>query len=197
MKYTLPKDAAALSTLIKSAITSATTMRSKVQLAAVGILHHAYQCGDWTKANELVEGLGHGVKRDSLVEYFVVNGGLVIAEGAKEFTGWKGKEFIKENFETAKDKMWFEYRKANPFKGYEGQAEFDKFIKKLAAMSKLKEQGVDDADKINLDLNVSEYALKVMQGALDISSLIITEEPANDTIAALEGVVAADQAASA
>lgn len=194
MKYTLPTNAEELTKLVNTAITSATTMRNKVQIASVAILHHAYKCGDWTAANTLVEGLGHGVKRDSLVEYFVVNGGLTIAEGAKEFTGWSGKDFIKENFENAKEKMWFDYKKSTPFSGYTAQKEFDKLIKKLEAMKKLANEDAEMAEKI--DLNISEFALQKLMGMLKVEDLIETEQPANDgdAIAALESIVAADQA---
>lgn len=194
MKYALPKNATELNKIIQSGIKSASTMRTKVQQAAVAILYHAYKCGDWTSANALVEGLGHGVKRDSLVEFFTVNGGLTIAEGAKEFTGWKGADFIKEKFEEAKENMWWDYKKQNPFAGFEAQKEFDKLIKRMESMQKMANDDPDAAEKIHLEVN--EAAVRKLMGLVNLEALIEVEEPANDSVAALEAIVEADKASA-
>ena len=136
MNYTLPKNNKELSVLIASAIGAAQSMRDKVQQAAVGILYHAYKHGDWTKANDLVDGLGHGVKRDSLVAFFVRFGGLTVSEEDKAFTAWKGTQHIKDNFDEAKSKMWYDFKKVNPFQGYSLEAELQKLMKRHTTMVK-------------------------------------------------------------
>ena len=47
--------------LIATAISSSNTMRKNVQIAAVHVLIHAAQHGDYSKAQILVDGLGDGV----------------------------------------------------------------------------------------------------------------------------------------
>tara|TARA_R110000824_G_scaffold331635_2_gene518283 strand:- start:1097 stop:1717 length:621 start_codon:yes stop_codon:yes gene_type:complete len=194
MKYTLPKDASELTKLITTAIKSAQTMRVKVQQAAIGILYHAHKCGDWTAANDLVDGLGHGVKRDSLVEFFVVFGGLEVNEEAKAFAGWAGREHIQDNFDAAKDMMWWDFKKANPFKGFNAQAEMDKMLKRMRDMQGVSDTDEDKAEKI--DLNVSEAsieaflaltgkgaAIKVLLDGIDFDAIIDGQpEPVNDEL---------------
>lgn len=173
MKYTLPKDAKELDKLITSAIKAAQTMKAKVQQAAIGILHHASICGDWTKANELVEGLGHGVKRDSLVEWFSKYGGLTIAEGANKFTGWKGKDHIRLHLNDAKDQMWYDLKKSNPFKGFNMNEEINKLLKRRAkVMKELPVLSEDDQAKVSLDLNE-----EVIQALLKASNFEAVLEP--------------------
>jgi hypothetical protein len=183
IKYSLPKNQGELDKLITSAITSAKTMRDKVQVAAVAILHHAYTCGDWTQANVLVEGLGHGVKRDSLVEYFAKMGGLTIAEGANEFTGWSGKDHIKANFDKAKEVHWHEYNKANPFKGFNFEGEINKLLARKAKVEKGLDK-LDDDQRELVSLNVNEGVLQALAAACNFE-LMLGEQPANDIDAEL------------
>lgn len=185
MKYTLPKDAKELDTLINSAIKAATTMRTKVQQASVAVLHHAYLHGDYTKANDLVEGLGHGVKRDSLVEWFVVYGGLTINEEGTAFGGWKGKEHIKSSFEMAKETMWYELKKANPFKGFNLEQEITKLLKRKNKIEQEME-GMDEADKELVSLNVNDATIQALLNAVNFEAVVDGEEPANDLDAELE-----------
>lgn len=175
MKYVLPKDAAELTKLIDSAVRSAKSMRDKVQVAAVAILHHAYTHGDWTKANDLVEGLGDGVKRDSLVEYFVVNGGLTVGEGKEGFIGWKGKEFIKEHFNDAKENKWWDYKKSNPFQGWDVNAQVQALAKKYRAMVKASE-GMEEADKEKVVLELKDEVLQNFLAMFNLEAEIVEEE---------------------
>jgi len=104
--------------LINTAINSSNTMRKNVQIAAVHILIHAAKCGDYTKAQTLVDGLGQGVNARGLVEWFIKFGGLTVSEDATGFDGWQGKEYIKKNLDDAKSKMWFEFKPQNPYAGF-------------------------------------------------------------------------------
>lgn len=175
MKYVLPKDAAELTKLIKSAVRSAKSMRDRVQIAAVAILHHAMKHGDWTKANDLVLGLGHGVKRDSLIEYFVVNGGLTVGEGKEGFIGWKGKEFIEDHFNDAKDNKWWDYKKTNPFQGWDVNAQVQTLAKKYRAMVKATED-MDEADKEKVVLDLKDEVLQNFLIMFNLEAQIVEEE---------------------
>lgn len=197
MKYNLPKDAKELDVLINSAIKAATTMRNKVQMASIAILHHAFTCGDYTKANDLVEGLGHGVKRDSLVEFFVKFGGLTINEEGNAFGGWKGKEHIKANFDDAKATMWWDLKKANPFKGFNLEQEINKLLKRKANIEKDME-GMAEEDKEKVSLTVNEGVIQALLSACNFDTII--DGPANagnDEVAALEALVEQDKLAAA
>lgn len=173
MKYILPKNTAQLNNIISEAIIAAATMKEKVQIAAVAVLHHAYLHGDYTKANDLVDGLGHGVKRDSLVAYFVELGGLTVSEGATGFDGWKGKEHIKANFEQAKATMWYDFKKANPFTGYSLEDELRKVMKRHVATLK-KAEGMSDEDKAKVDATVSDETIKQLLGLVNFE--VITDD---------------------
>lgn len=171
--YTLPKNAAQLAVIIADAVMSANTMKEKVQQAAVAILHHAYQHGDYTKANDLVDGLGHGVKRDSLVAFFVELGGLTIGEDAKGFSGWKGKDHIKANFEAAKSTMWYEFKKEEAFKGYKLEDKIINLIKSHQSTMK-KVKGMSPEDQAKVDVAISEATIKQVLSLINFE--VIREE---------------------
>lgn len=156
IKYDLPKDAASLNKIIEAAIKSASTMKLKVQQAGVAILHHAYQHGDYTKANDLIEGVGFGLKRDSLVAWFQQYGGLTIAEDKSGFDGWKGKEYIRNNFDQAKAVMWYDVKRGNvnPFAGYSLEDEVKKLVARHKQMiKKYDDMPAEDKEKVKLDVN--------------------------------------------
>lgn len=112
IKYILPNDSKELSRMVTGAIHSARQARQAVQVAAVGILYHAYKHGDYSEANTLILGLADkGIRRDSLVLWFQGFGGLILTDDkelikTKPFTGWSGAEHIKTHFEEAKATMW-------------------------------------------------------------------------------------------
>ena len=171
--YTLPKNTAQLSRIIAEATSSANTMKEKVQRAAIAILHHTYHHGDYTKANDLVDGLGHGVKRDSLVAFFVELGGLTVGVGTKGFIGWKGKEHIKANFEAAKSTMWYDYKKEEAFKGYNLEDKIINLIKSHQSTMK-KVKGMSPEDQAKVDVAISEATIKQVLSLINFD--IIEEE---------------------
>lgn len=104
--------------LIAAAIGSTGKMRTAVQIAAVHVLIHAAKHGDYSKAQILVDGLGHGVNARGLVEWFIRFGGLIVSDDADGFVGWQGKKHIADNLDAAKSNMWFEFKKQNPYQGF-------------------------------------------------------------------------------
>ena len=120
--YRFAKTADELNKQIDSAIDSAKTMKQRVQVAAVSILFHAEDCGDYTGAARLIDGLGDGVNQDALVEFFVLFGGLQVDTKNGGFNDWLGREHIREHFQTAKETPWFSLKKMTPYKGFDADA---------------------------------------------------------------------------
>lgn len=141
-------------TLIADAIKAAGSAKVKIQQAAVAILLHAYKHNDWRKANDLVEGLGNGVRRDSLVEWFKTYGGLAVDEQSKKFCDWKGPDHIKANIANAKEKDWAECKKENVWGGFDLKDSLAKVRKSamaaLAKVDKAREQGKPEEEIAHL-----------------------------------------------
>lgn len=146
IKYTFAKDTASLNKIINSAISSATTMKNKVQLAVVAIIKHTHDNGDYTGFDKLVTGLGNGVNVNALVEYICTFTGLVVDEENKCFTGKVDKKFILAQFPTAKAKMWYDFKPQNPWVGFDLNAELDKLTKKAVKAQERKAKA-NEADK--------------------------------------------------
>ncbi len=188
MKYTLPADQKALRTMTDKAIKSAQTMRNLVQQASIAILHHAFKCGDYTEANYLVEGLGHGVKRDSLVEFFVKFGGLKIDEDAQAFSGWQGKDYIKANFEDAKKQMWWDLIQTNPFKGFDIDEKIGQLLK-AAAKTHKKLDGMPEEHKEMVHMTISAATMKALMQYSEFEAIIPAGGDAtNDDTAVIEAL---------
>lgn len=181
IKYTLPKNNSELTSLINIAVSSASTMKIKVQVAAVAILYHAFKHGDYSKANNLIEDLGQGIKRDSLIKFFIDFGGLIIdTDNSKGFTGWQGKDFIESNFEKAKSTMWYELKKDNPFQGYDLNEQLRKLIN-TASKNKEKVDKMEDSeikDKYNFKIND-----EVVKSLLTLANLDVIEPTVEEQIA--------------
>lgn len=159
-KYTFAKDGAALDKIIDSAVRGARSARSKIQVAAIAILYHAYQHGDYTGAGKLVLGLdGSGVRRDALVEFFKIFGGLTVNEDKdtkqeKPFCAWKGADYIKEHFEEAKKTMWSDCKKEkDPFVELDFNQDLLKLIGRYTKqLKKAEEAGEEFRGKISVKI---------------------------------------------
>ena len=153
---------------IATAIKSVKRGRVDVQKAAIAVLVHSYQHGDYSKANELVTGLGNSVNATSLVAFFVEYGGLTVDEEAQCFNGWNGKAYIADKLEDAKDTMWWKLKKANPFKGFNlnGQlvslvSSYNKAVKKEAS---LVSNGAEDIAEVSADEDTIRLLSALSQG---------------------------------
>lgn len=140
------KNAKSVDQLIEQAINSAKSMREKVQLAGVAILIHAEKCGDWTKASDLVDGLGNGVNGAALVEWFKVYGGLIVDEKEGCFSGWKGAEHIRTSFENAKATAWWELKKQSPYKGFNMIETLNRVLQQAANAGAKLQEALDEGD---------------------------------------------------
>lgn len=171
IKYVSPKDAAQVDGLIGKAVKSVAKARVDVQIAAVAILMHAEKHGDWTKANDLVKGLGNTINGAALVEWFCQYGGLTIDEDNDCFGGWSGADHIRDNFQAAKGKMWWELKQKSPFKGFDLDAALAKVVadhaKAVKAMANLSEE-----DKAKVKLVVNDATIKSVLGLCNFEAII-------------------------
>lgn len=129
--------------LISKAIHSAGTARQAIQDAAIAILVHALHHSDYSGAGRLVQGLkDKGVRRDALVLFFQGYGGLIVNDnpetrGDKPFSGWLGKEYIKEHLEKAKTTYWDSVKEdKDPFETFDLNEALEKLIKKAERVTK-------------------------------------------------------------
>ena len=176
--YTFPKNTNQLNALITDAISSAKTMRDKVQIASVAILWHAEKHGDYSKANDLIFGLGQGVKRDSLVAWFVKYGGLVVCQddpNTNGFISWKGAEYIRDAFDAAKINMWYDVKKDKPFVPYSLEDELKKVLSKHSRELK-KAQDYDEEKKALVNTNVSDDTIKLLLTLVDLEMPTVEDE---------------------
>lgn len=152
IQYVMPKNAKELEAIHSTAIQSVNTARVNVQIAAVATLRHAYVHGDWTYAQKLVDGLGNTINGKALVEWFKVYGGLEV--GDEGFIAWSGKDYIKEKFQEAKEKMWWDLKIANPYKGFNLEEALQRVLKDHAkAKDQLAKLPEDQKEKVVLTAN--------------------------------------------
>lgn len=156
VKYVTPKDANDLNRIQDLAIKSAHKTRIAIQVALVATMLHIGKHGDWTGAGRLVDGLGNTVNGRAIVEWFVKFCGLTLAEDGSGFDGIeKGHaERIRKQLEEAKDTMWWEFKVANPYKGWNADEELQRWIKKnKETQAKLANLNPEDRAKVNLKVN--------------------------------------------
>ena len=171
IKYIQPKDAVQVDSLIGKAVKSVNKARVDVQIAAVAILMHAEKHGDWTKANDLVKGLGNTINGKALVEWFVVYGGLVVDPEADQFSGWTSAQHIRDKFQDAKSKMWWELKVQSPFKGFDLEAALLKVCKDHAAVvAKMAAMPEEDQKKVKLIVNDS--TIKAVLGLCNFEAIL-------------------------
>lgn len=171
IKYISPADAKAVESLIGKAVKAVVKARESVQIAAVAILIHAEKHGDWTKANDLVLGLGNTVNGKALVEWFVKFGGLTVSEGEGKFIGWQGAEHIRANFQDAKAKMWWELKPQSPFKGFDLEAALQKVISDYNKHTK-KLDSLSEEDKAKVKTTVNDATIKAVLSLCNFETIL-------------------------
>ena len=106
---------------ISQIIVDSKTQRDMIQNIAVGIVSHAALKGNGnvTRAKTLVDGLGEGVRCDSLVEWFSIVGITFSDEGEVSLD----RELLtSENMEKAKGTFWYQAKKAVVYKVFDLKA---------------------------------------------------------------------------
>lgn len=152
IKYVIAKDVKGLEALQDKAIKSVQSARVHIQVALVATILHMGNHGDWTVASRLVEGLGNTVNGKAIVEYFKTYGNLSVND--EGFTGFADKNYkaaILATLDAAKEKMWWELKIQQPYKGFSLEVALLQVVKnhKLAldkvAEGKAKAEDVDVA----------------------------------------------------
>lgn len=173
IKYVFAKDAAGLEKIQNAAIKSVAKARVQVQIAAVATIRHAFEHGDWTYAQKLVDGLGNTVNGAALVEWFKQYGGLKTDDTG--FTGWSGKEYIQDAFEKAKATMWWELKKKNPFAGYSLEDALKKVIKDHNSM-KEKIVGLTKEEQEKVNFVVNDETIKAVLSLCNFEAILDIQE---------------------
>lgn len=173
VKYVFAKNAADLEKIQSIAVKSVASARVKVQIAAVATIRHAWEHGDWTYAQKLVDALGNTINGAALVEWFKVYGGLESSD--EGFTGWKGKKHIEDKFEEAKSKMWWELKVKNPFKGYSLEEALKKVIANHEDMKK-KVVGMTEEEQKKVDMTVNDATIKAVLALCNFEAIVVGEE---------------------
>jgi hypothetical protein len=173
IKYVFAKNAEELEKIHAKAVKSVQSARVQVQIAAVATIRHAWEHGDWTYAQKLVDGLGNTINGSALVEWFKTYGGLKVGE--EGFTGWSGKDYIEENFQSAKDKMWWELKVKNPFKGFDLEAALLKVVADHAKTVKAMEEMADD-DKAKVKLVVNDATIQAVLKLCNFEGIFAAEQ---------------------
>ena len=173
IKYVFAKNAEELAKIHGSAVKSVNKAREQVQIAAVATIKHAYDHGDWTYAQKLVDALGNTINGSALVEWFTQFGGLTV--GDEGFIGWKGKDFINENFQKAKDTMWWSLKVKNPYKGFNLEAALQKLIKDANATQE-KVVGLTEEDKAKVSMDVSEATIQAVLKLCNFEAMFVEDK---------------------
>lgn len=183
IKYVFAKDAAGLEKIQAAAVKSVHSARVSVQVAAVATIRHAFEHGDWSYAQKLVEALGNTINGKALVEWFKLYGGLKTDDTG--FIGWSGKDYIENAFEKAKAGMWWELKAASPFKGFDLEAALQKIVKDHAAIQE-KVVGMTPEDQAKVKLDVNDATIRAVLKLCNFDAIIGEEEvkPADVTDAA-------------
>lgn len=139
-------DFAAMDKELNLTLKQAGTIRNRIQVLAVGIVSFAALKGNYnvTRAKTLVDGLV-GFKQDALIEFFSVVGINFDAEGN---VSCDKSKMTSENMTKLKAKHWYEYKKTNPYAGFDLNEVLAKSLKQAyVAMNK---EG-DDAKLVHVD----------------------------------------------
>ena len=164
--------------VIAGAIEAAKTMKKRVQYAAIGCMILAGKEGkdedgiEWaehavTHANYLVEQLGNGIKGEGLVKFMVYMCGFIVNPAIKKdgFIKVKGAEWIRENLENAKDKAWYDYAPASPFKGFDFAEKLNQLMREADNAVKIAEGDDKKAELITVDRDMLEILHSLVSGA--------------------------------
>lgn len=169
IKYVFAKNAADLEKIQATAVKSVQSARVKVQIAAVATIRHAWEHGDYTYAQKLVDALGNTINGAALVEWFKVYGGLTT--GDEGFTGWSGKKHIEDRFEDAKGKMWWELKVKNPFKGYSLEDALQKVLADHAKIVKGMDK-MNDEEKAKVSVEVNDATIQAVLKLCNFEAII-------------------------
>ena len=182
MKYTIVKNNKALDKMIEDCIVHTKTVKDNIQNVLINILVHLARHGNKNvieKCNHLIKGMGTGVRSDHIVKYMQEFGGLKIAKDKSGFDveQWSGAAYIEARLEVAKNTMWYDFQKtANPFNGFDMDAEIIKLVKRQQKVMK-DSADMSDEDKAKIHMVVRQDTIRQLLDLCGISGMK-PEQPA-------------------
>lgn len=118
----------ALDAAIAGVIDDSNKLQDRIHEVAVAIMLHCYKHNEFTKAQTLVDGLGKGVRRVALVEWFKM-AGLKVSQENAQFNGFN-KDKMQDKWGKCLSEPWYTMKPENPFAGFDIDAEIARLIAK-------------------------------------------------------------------
>lgn len=165
---------AALFKTIEAAFKAETSARHKIQTALVAIALHAWKCGDWESGLNYLMDKEDGIKlgRRGAVAWACKFIGLTLVPSigkdgkptkAKKFGGFKGKEYIKANFQEAKATMYWDLEPKDEFTGYDANDKMRAAIASIRTVQgKLERDEYTAEEKLKVVTKLNEGTIKML-----------------------------------
>ncbi len=165
IKYKKVNNMKELKASINDALTSANTMKKKVQIAAAACVYMASKVNKKETqdlidmVNDMVVDLGDGIRSKGLIAFFS-KFGFVLAEDVKEgFSKLRDKKYIEDNYQMARATFWWELSPEAAFKDYD----FKDALRKLIKTAKAKATDEEHADNITIDMDMLEVVKQLLE----------------------------------
>ena len=135
-----------------------TSLTKDIQITAVGCVEHAVKHGDVTLADQLVDALGKGMRKASLRAWFERNAPMFIAKGKDKFSFDPTRKGVWDD-EREVALLALPWEEAKPEEKvvsiFDVSESFDKFMKRVEAMSKDAEVTLRNREMIDFLVPVS------------------------------------------
>ncbi|AKQ07672.1 hypothetical protein [Yersinia phage vB_YenP_ISAO8] len=119
---------AAMDKELTSVIKDSNKLQDRIQTLAVAIMLHCYAHNEFQRAQALVDGLGKGMRRTALVEWFQ-QAGLKVSKEEGKFNGFN-KAKMEDKWGKCLAEPWYTMKPENPFAGFDLEAELKRLIAK-------------------------------------------------------------------
>lgn len=118
----------ALDAAIAGVIDDSMKLQDRIHEVAVAIMLHCYKHNEFARAQTLVDGLGKGVRRTALVEWFKM-AGLKVSQENQQFNGFNKARML-DKWGKCLAEPWHTMKPENPFAGFDLDAELARLIAK-------------------------------------------------------------------
>lgn len=163
---------------IAKAVETAKTVRARVHEASVLLTIASVQAIDANDdvakariiqmATDMVTDLGNGINSVALVAWFQANT-FQFKHGVEGFTGIKKADTIREKFNDAKAKPWYEHKKVNPYKAMDMAAMLHAITAKAKKDTQFKatveadKEATAEQIKLASEIEVNEGMVKLVE----------------------------------
>lgn len=135
----------AMDAAIAGVIDDSMKLQDRIHEVAVAIMLHCYKHADFSRAQVLVDGLGKGMRRKALVEWFQ-SAGLKVNEKEQKFSGFNAKK-MEDRWAKCMAEPWYTMKPENPFAGFDLDAELAKLLKRAQKAMETNAALPEDAEK--------------------------------------------------